>query len=80
MRTRNGDHEIDLVLVRDDGRVLAVEVKLAGTVEDGDVRNLRWLANQLGPRLLDAIIINTGASAYRRSDGIGVVPLGLLAP
>ena len=28
LRTRNGDHEIDLVLVRDDGKVVAVEVKL----------------------------------------------------
>jgi uncharacterized protein len=80
LRTRNGDHEVDLVLVRDDGRVLAIEVKLGNTVEDKDVRHLRWLAGQLGDRLLDSIIINTGPAAYRRSDGIGVLPLGLLAP
>jgi predicted AAA+ superfamily ATPase len=80
MRTRNGDHEVDLVLVRDDGRVLAVEVKLANTVEDQDVRHLRWLVELLGDRMLDAIVINTGPSAYRRPDGIGVLPLGLLAP
>ncbi|MDP1877735.1 MAG: DUF4143 domain-containing protein [Actinomycetota bacterium] len=80
MRTRNGDHEVDLVLVRDDGRVLAIEVKLANTVEDKDVRHLRWLREHLGDRLLDAIVINTGPFAYRRPDGIGVLPLGLLAP
>ncbi len=80
MRTRNGDHEVDLVVVRDDGRVLAIEVKLANTVEDRDVRHLRWLAEHLGDALLDAIVINTGPSAYRRPDGIGVLPLGLLAP
>lgn len=80
LRTRNGDHEVDLVVVAADGRVLAIEVKLAGTVDDRDVRSLRWLAAQLGDRLLDAIVINTGPAAYRRSDGIGVVPLGLLAP
>jgi hypothetical protein len=34
----------------------------------------------MGPDLLDALIINTGPQAYRRPDGIGVVPLGLLAP
>ena len=79
MRTRNGDHEVDLILVRDDGRVLAVEVKLANTVDDRDVRHLKWLAEHLGDRLLDAVVINTGPSAYRRADGIGVLPLGLLA-
>ena len=31
-------------------------------------------------KLLDAIVINTGPNAYRRPDGIAVVPLGLLAP
>jgi len=80
LRTRNGDHEVDLVLIRDDGRVLAIEVKLGGTVEDKDVRHLRWLTGQLGDRLLDSIVINTGPAAYRRSDGIGVLPLALLAP
>lgn len=78
LRTRNGDHEIDLVVVRDDGRVLAVEIKLANTVQDRDVRHLRWLQDQLGPRVVDAIVVNTGPTAYRRPDGIGVVPLALL--
>jgi predicted AAA+ superfamily ATPase len=80
LRTRNGDHEIDLVAVRDDGRVLAIEVKLANTVDDHDTKHLHWLADRLGANLADAIIINTGPNAYRRPDGIGVVPLGLLAP
>src|SRR6185437_9326358 len=80
LRTRNGDHEIDLVLVRDDGKVLAVEVKLAATVEDRGTTHLRWLADHLRADLLYAIIINTGPNAYRRPDGIGVVPLALLGP
>lgn len=80
LRTRNGDHEIDLVVVRDDGRALAIEVKLANTVSDHDTKHLHWVAERLGSRLLDAIVINTGPNAYRRHDGIGVIPLGLLAP
>lgn len=78
LRTRNGDHEVDLVVVRDDGRVLAIEVKLATVVQDRDARHLHWLADRLGDRLLDAIVVNTGPHAYRRPDGIGVVPLALL--
>jgi hypothetical protein len=34
----------------------------------------------MGADLLDALIINTGRQAYRRPDGFGVVPLGLLVP
>jgi predicted AAA+ superfamily ATPase len=80
LRTRNGDHEIDLVVIRDDGRILAIEVQLANTVDDRDTRHLHWLADRIGTDLVDAIIINTGPHAYRRPDGIGVVPLGLLGP
>lgn len=80
LRTRNGDHEIDLVVVREDAKVLAVEVKLAATVEGRDTTHLRWLADHLHADLLDAIVINTGPNAYRRPDGIAVVPLALLGP
>ena len=80
LRTRNGDHEVDLVVVRDDGKVLAIEVKLATTVDDRDTTHLHWLAGHLGDALLDAVIVNTGPNAYRRPDGIGVLPLGLIAP
>lgn len=80
LRTRNGDHEVDLVVIRDDGKALAIETKLNTTVEDRDTIHLHWLASQLGDALLDAIVINTGPHAYRRPDGIAVVPIGLLAP
>lgn len=80
LRTHAGEHEVDLIVERSDHRVLAIEVKLAHTVRDEDVRHLRWLAEQLGDRLLDAIVITTGPEAYRRTDGIGVVPAALLGP
>jgi hypothetical protein len=66
--------------IRADQRVVAIEVKLAVTVADADVRHLRWLADQLGGDLVDAVVLTTGREAYRRPDGIGVVPLALLGP
>ena len=78
LRTRGGEHEIDLVIERRDGRIVAVEVKLSATVDDADTRHLKWLADRLGPDLLDAAVITTGSEAYRRADGIGVIPAGLL--
>lgn len=79
-RTRNGDHEIDVIVERDDGRVLAIEVKMSAVVGDDDVRHLSWLQDQLGEDVIDAIVVTAGRHAYRRADGIGVVPAGLLGP
>lgn len=80
LRTRNGDHEVDLVVLRDDGHALAFEVKLSGTISDSDVRHLHWLGGKLGQRLIDKVVLNTGPDAYRRGDGVAVVPLALLGP
>jgi len=80
LRTFSGEHEVDLIIRRGDGRVVAIEVKLAPTVDDDDVRQLRWLEGRIGDELLDSLVITTGTAAYRRSDGIGVVPAALLGP
>lgn len=80
LRTRGGLREVDFIVERGDHRVVAVEVKLAQVVVDDDVKHLSWLRDRLGDRLLDAVVITTGAHAFRRPDGIAVVPLALLGP
>jgi predicted AAA+ superfamily ATPase len=80
LRTRDGDHEVDLVVQRDDQRVVALEVKLAPTIDDTDITHLTWLHNRLGDDLLDTAVITTGTHAYRRRDGIAVIPAALLGP
>jgi uncharacterized protein len=77
LRVDNGRHEVDFILDTGDG-IVALEVKLSPDIDDHDVRHLRWLKQQLGDQLLDAAVINTGPEAYRRPDGIAVIPLGLL--
>lgn len=80
LRAHGGAHEVDLIVERADQRVLAIEVKLSASVADKDVRNLHWLREQIGEDLLDAVVINTGPQAYRRKDGVAVVPAALLGP
>jgi predicted AAA+ superfamily ATPase len=80
LRTARGRHEIDLVVERADGAVVAVEVKLARDVAPDDLRHLAWLSERLGDRVLDQVILTTGPAAYRRPDGIAIVPLALLGP
>ena len=63
-----------------DGRFVAIEVKLSQQVDDHDMRHLRWLEREMGDQMLDALIVTTGREAYRRRDGIAVVPAALLGP
>jgi uncharacterized protein len=79
-RTRGGEREVDLIIERDDQHIVAIEVKLSATVEDDDVKHLNWLTQRLGDQMLDAVVVTTGQHAYRRPDGIAVVPLALLGP
>ncbi len=58
-RTRDGAHEADLIIERPDQKVVALEVKLAGTADGDAVKHLRWLTERLGDDLLDAAVITT---------------------
>jgi predicted AAA+ superfamily ATPase len=78
LRTKGGQHEVDLIVERSDQKVLAIEVKLSSSINDDDVRNLKWLERKLGVDLLDAVVINTGPAAYRRKDGVAVIPASLI--
>lgn len=80
-RDADGRHEIDLILEGRDGRILAIEVKLNPATSDDDVAHLHWLERKLGrEQIADLVVINTGRHAYRRQDGVAVVPAALLGP
>jgi predicted AAA+ superfamily ATPase len=80
LRTYDGRQEVDLIVETDDQRVLAIETKLSAEVTDTDVKHLLWLRERIGTNLLDAVVVNTGKQAYRRPDGVAVVPAALLGP
>jgi uncharacterized protein len=80
-RNAAGSHEVDLIVERADLGFVALEVKLATRPTEQDYRHLRWLRETAGERMLDAIMVTTGRTAYRRQqDGIAVVPAALLGP
>jgi predicted AAA+ superfamily ATPase len=80
LRTKNNEHEIDLIVESPERSCVALEVKLADTVHPADANHLNWLRDQLGDRLVDRVIVYTGKFAYRRPDGVAVVPFALLGP
>ncbi len=71
---------VDIVVEGPDGRIIGIEVKLSRTVSDRDVRHLKWLRETLGHRVTDLVVLTTGGEAFRRNDGVAVIPLGLLGP
>jgi hypothetical protein len=70
--------EVDLVLERDDGAVIAFEVKAGTRVHGEDLRGIRTLRARLGGRLETAVILYTGGFAYTHEDGTLVLPLDML--
>lgn len=77
-RTHRGEHEVDLIIEGRNNNVLAIEVKLAATPPSDAVEQLTWFAKTFGDDVVDRIIITTGHEAYRRPDGIAVIPAILL--
>jgi uncharacterized protein len=79
LRTEGGRHEVDFIVETEAG-VLGIEAKLSTTISDEDVKHLRWLSEQIGENCIDLIVLSTGPEAYRRPDGVAVVPLALFGP
>lgn len=79
-RDTKGRDEIDAVVEGQDGSWIAIEVKLGTAAIDRAAENLqRVVAKIERPPEASIIIIPTGV-AYRRTDGVLVVPLTALGP
>lgn len=77
LRTHRGRREVDFIVETPHG-IVAVESKLGANVDAHDVRHLVWLKETIGDECIDAVVVNTGPEAYRREDGVAVLPLALL--
>ena len=76
--------EADAVVVLPDGRWAPIEVKMGNSRIDEGAKHLRKLADRVdqshegAPAFL--MVLTSTATAYRRDDGVLVVPLATLAP
>jgi predicted AAA+ superfamily ATPase len=73
-RTRDAD-EVDLVVERDDGMVVAFEVKAAGRVPGADLAPLRKLRDATGEAFLAGVALYLGARSYTFEDRLHVMPV-----
>ena len=76
-RDRSGI-EVDIIVERPDGRVMAIEVKSARSVNQRDASGLTFLRERLGERFECGILFHTGPITARFSDRVWAVPVAAL--
>jgi uncharacterized protein len=67
--------EVDVVIERRDGSVIAVEVKAAASLGRRDARGLTYLRDKLGKRFKAGALLYTGEATVPLGDRLAAVPL-----
>jgi predicted AAA+ superfamily ATPase len=71
-------HEVDIVLERDDGMIVGIEVKPAATVKSGDFAGLRTLAEACNDRFAFGVVLYDSADFVPFGDRLAAAPLSSL--
>ena len=77
VRDRSGV-EVDIILERPDGSVVAIEVKSARSVNKRDASGLTFLRDRLGDRFQCGILFHTGPLTARLGERVWAVPVAAL--
>ena len=67
-----------MVVERDDGSVVAFEVKAGTSVASRDLAGLRVVREALGDAFVAGAVLHTGARSYTAEDRIHVLPIDRL--
>jgi predicted AAA+ superfamily ATPase len=76
-RDRSGV-EVDVIIERPDGSVVAIEVKSARSVNQRDASGLKFLRDRLGDRFQCGILFHTGPLTARLGERVWAVPVAAL--
>ncbi|WP_239381707.1 ATP-binding protein [Frankia sp. CIT1] len=75
----SGGAEVDILLERDDGQIIAIECKATDTVTGNDFRGLTTLRDLLGPQFVHGIVLHTGRQgALMFGDRLVSLPIAAL--
>jgi predicted AAA+ superfamily ATPase len=72
------EREVDILLERPDGDVVAVEVKSGASVGRNDLRSLEYLRDRAGARFKLGVVMYTGERSLRLGDRLAAVPIQAL--
>ncbi|MEO7397899.1 MAG: DUF4143 domain-containing protein, partial [Ilumatobacteraceae bacterium] len=76
-RDRSGI-EVDVIIERPDGSVVAIEVKSARSANQRDASGLTFLRDRLGDRFQCGIVFHTGPLTTRLGERVWAVPVAAL--
>jgi len=76
-RTWDGD-EVDLVVERDDGAIIAFEVKTSSRVRAEGFNPMRKLRDRMGDAFLAGVVLHLGQRTYTFEDRLHVMPVDRL--
>lgn len=77
-RDQRGRDEVDIIAEAPDGRVVAIEVKAALSVNDRDLRHLVRLRDHLGNELIHGFVVYLGQRCLSLGDRLTALPLARL--
>ena len=78
LRVYNGRHEIDVIAERNDGLIVAIEIKSSAAPTLKDAKHLRWLQDTLGERMHLGVVLHTGPQPYLLDERIWALPIASL--
>ncbi len=70
--------EIDLVVERPDGSVVAVEVKSAATVTERDFAHIRDLRSRIGSRFASGVVLHAGERTHSFAADLHAIPISAM--
>jgi predicted AAA+ superfamily ATPase len=75
---REDDREVDVIVERPSGEIVAAEVKASATVRAADFRGLARLRERVGGRLLSGVILYAGERTLPFGENLWALPLQAL--
>jgi predicted AAA+ superfamily ATPase len=73
-RTQQGE-EVDLILEDASGAIVGIEVKASATLDGGDFKGLKLLAENLGPRFKRGVVLYTGDQTIPFAANLHALPI-----
>jgi predicted AAA+ superfamily ATPase len=70
--------EVDFIVERDDGRVVAIEVKASTLIQPSDFRALELLRAKLGSTFTAGVVLYPGTQSFQAGDRIFALPIDKL--
>lgn len=71
----NAQREVDVIIERNSGDIVGIEVKAGATPSPKDFAGLRFLRDKLGDRFKMGVVLYTGASTLPFGDRMAAVPI-----